>query len=294
MSKSIFRMMVSFALLIYIPLAVAQSAREMRKQTEASMLVTGHVLVDEEGNVSGWEIDRPEKLPPVVVRLVERSAPIWKFEPVLVDGQPRKAKARMSLRLVANQQDDGDYQISIRSGYFGEEALRPSERMELAGTSEIQSIDLRPPFYPVRAAEVGAQGTVYVVLRINRQGHVDDVLAEQVNLKTVGNETQMRHMRDMLAKPALAAARKWTFQIPTTGESAGNEFWLVRVPVDFMLRDKVQPGYGQWDAYIPGPRHHAPWQDAGLDPNDSPDAMVAGGIYQVGKGLRLLTPLQQG
>lgn len=294
MGKSIFRMMLSFVLVVCIPLAVAQSAREMRKQTEASMLVTGHVLVDEEGNVSGWEIDRPEKLPPVVVRLVERSAPIWKFEPVLVDGQPSKAKARMSLRLVANQQDDGDYQISIRSGYFGEEALRPEERMELAGTNEVQSIDMHPPFYPVHAVRLGAQGTVYLIVRVNRKGLVDDVFPEQVNLKTLGNEKQMDRMREMLARPALNAASRWKFQIPTTGDLADNPFWLIRVPVDFDLTPNAGPEYGEWDAYIPGPRHKAPWQDAGLDPNDSPDAMVAGGIYQVGKGLRLLTPLQQG
>lgn len=294
MGKLIFRMMVSFALLICIPLAVAQSAREMRKHTEASMLVTGHVLVDEEGSVSGWEIDRTEKLPPGVVGLIERSASAWKFEPVLVDGQPRKAKARMSLRVVASQQEGGSYQVAIRSGYFGEEALKPGERLKLAGTSEVQPIEMRPPIYPKRAVEMGAQGTVYVILRINREGLVDDVFAEQVNLKTVGNEMQMRHMRDMLAKPALAAAGKWTFQIPATGESASNEYWLVRAPINYALRDKVDPGYGQWDAYIPGPRRRAPWDEADPDPNYSPDAVVGEGIYEVGKGLRLVTPLQQG
>lgn len=294
MSKSIFRMMLSFVPVVCIPLAVAQSAREMRRQTEASMLVTGHVLLEEDGSVVGWEIDRPEKLPPAVVELIERSAPAWKFEPVLIDGQPRRVRARMSLRMVANQQEGGDYQVTIRSGYFGEEALKPEERLERAGTSQVQSIQMRPPAYPKPAVKMGVQGTVYVILRINRQGLVDDALAEQVNLKTVGNEMQMRHMREMLTKPTLLAAQKWTFQIPTTGESAGNEYWLVRVPIDYELGGKAGPRYGQWDAYIPGPRHRASWDDADLDPNYSPDAVVAEGIYEVGKGLKLVTPLQQG
>lgn len=282
------------ALVVCIPLAAAQSAREVRKQTEASMLVTGHVLIEQDGHVSDWEVDQPGKLPKAVVGLIESAVAAWKFKPVLVDGQPHRAKARMSLRVVANRQDDGDYQIAIRSGYFGEEAMSPGERLEQAGTSEVQPIQMRPPAYPMRAVDMQAQGTAYLILQINRQGLVEDAFVEQVNLKTVGNEKQMSQMRDMLAKPALAAARKWTFRIPVTGEEADSEYWQIRVPVDYVLSDTRSAGYGQWDVYIPGPRHHAPWRQDTLDHDDSPDAMLAGSIYQVGKGLRLLTPLQQG
>lgn len=273
-----------------LPAAVRNKIPE---QAEMSMLVTGMVLVEPDGSVSSWDIDQRDKLPDFVVRLIERSASSWKFEPVLVDGQPRKAKARMSLRIVANRQDDG-YRIAIRSGHFGKEAMSAEERRQRAGTDAVRSVNMRPPAYPTLAADSGVRGTVYVVLRINREGAVEDAFAEQVNLKTLGTDRQMERMRDMLVKPALVAARRWTFQVPTTGESAGRQYWSVRVPVEYLLGDDGRAHYGQWEAYLPGPRQKAPWSRETIDPNESPDAMIAGRVYEDGEGMKLLTPLEQG
>jgi len=44
----------------------------------------------------------------------------WRFEPVLLDGKPVAAKAPMSMRVVASKRDDGNYNIGIRSAYFGQ------------------------------------------------------------------------------------------------------------------------------------------------------------------------------
>jgi hypothetical protein len=74
----------------------AQGPAAARKLIEHSMVVTGHVLIEPDGTVSGWELDQADKLPPAVTGLIERSVPIWRFEPVVVDGQARKAKGRMS------------------------------------------------------------------------------------------------------------------------------------------------------------------------------------------------------
>lgn len=95
------------------------------------------------------------------------------------------------------------------------------------------------------------------------------------------------------AKPALLAARKWRFEVHTTGESANDEYWSVRVPVDYQFAGEKQE-YGQWQAYIPGPRQEVPWVEEDPDSGESPDAMVAGGVYEIGKDLKLLTPLQRG
>jgi len=275
----------------------AAGPRAVREQAEMSMLVTGMVLVDADGSVSGWEIDQREKLPDYVANLVERSAPVWKFEPVLVDGQPRAAKARMSLRLVAAKLDDGNFRIAISNGYFGREALDAKARKALdneeAPTDRVTSLAMRPPGYPETALQMGARGTVYLVLRIGRGGAVEDVAVEQVNLRVVGNENQMRRIRDMLSKPAASAARRWTFQVPTSGESAAQDYWLVRVPVDYEFAGE-KSRYGQWQAYIPGPYQRHPWQEDDADAGRGPDALADGGIYEAGKGLKLLTPLQQG
>ncbi|WP_243708126.1 energy transducer TonB [Luteimonas arsenica] len=270
----------------------AQGPRAVRKQVEASMLVTGSMMVEPDGRVSGWEVDRREELPDAVVGLVGKSMAAWRFEPVMVDGAPVQVKARMSLRVVMSRQDDDNYAIAIRSGYFGGDAMTPQERAELAGTDDVRKERMDPPRYPDHALRAGVKGTVYLVLKVGRDGRVEDVFAEQVNLRTVGSERQMAKMREMLARPSIAAARGWTFAIPTTGEDADEPFWTLRVPVDYMFGDDKPPAYGEWHAYIPGPRERAPWKVQALGPWQSPDAMLAGGVYQEGRELRLLTPLE--
>lgn len=263
----------------------------VRKTIESSMLVTGWVSIAADGSTTKLELDEKEKLPDVVVSLIEKGGARWRFEPVLVDGVARKAKARMSLRIVAKKIDADQYQVSIRSSYFGAEAVTPEEYVQQPDS--IKPIAMKPPLYPENAARMGARGTVYVVLKIGREGTVQESFAEQVNLQVIGSDNEMKQMRGILAKSALGAAKKWTFQFPATGENAKQDVWVVRVPVDFQFYGHKRPGYGQWDSYVPGPTLRAPW-DTGSDMTQSPDAMIAGGLYDARNSLRLLTPLQPG
>ena len=281
------------ALLTTTALAAGKSV--IPKQAEMSMLVTGTVRVELDGSVSGWEIDQREKLPDFVVSLLEKSAPVWRFEPVLVDGRPRKAEARMSLRVVANPVEGGAYRVAIRSAYFGEQAMS-QERSAQGATHGITAIRKDPPHYPIDAARTGAEGTVYLILKLGRSGAVEDVAVERIDLKTIGTERQIQWMRETLRKPSMIAARKWTFRVPTAGENADKAYWSVRVPVKYSLpnadgtSDEVQ--YGQWEVLIPGPQQNIPWIAEQAGAGDSPEALVAGQVYEVGKGLKLLTPLQ--
>lgn len=163
--------------------------------------------------------------------------------------------------------------------------------MEAATT---QPVKLRPLQYPMVAAQIGARGTVYLILKRGQAGRVQDVVAEHVNLQTLGREKQMEQMRSILAKSAVSTARQWTFRPPTEGDEADDKVWLAHVPVDYSFAGDRTPGYGEWDAYVPGPRQEAPWNTEVLAPGETPDAMIAGGIYPVGHGLRLRTPPQSG
>lgn len=282
------------ALMLGLLVAFASHAagpRAVRKTVESSMLVTGWVLIATDGSISKLELDEPDKLPTGVLSLVEQAGASWRFEPLLIDGVARKARARMSLRIAAKKIDAERYEVGIRSGYFGEEAMTPEER--LARGDSIKPIAMKPPIYPEIAWKVGARGTVYVVLKIGREGTVQELFAEQVNLQVIGSENEMDRMRDMLAKSALNAARKWTFQLPAVGENAKKETWVVRVPVDFQFHGYQRPSYGQWDSYVPGPTRRAPW-NTGFDSAQSPDAMIAGVLYDARYSLRLLTPLHPG
>lgn len=278
-----------FALLFGGAVSALAGVKDVRKQIEASMLVTGSIIIEPDGAVGKLDLDQREKLPEAVVGLVEKAAAEWKFEPVLVDGTARRGKARMSLRVVANKLPNGDYQLALTGGYFGDDAITPEERQQRADS--VRGVKLRPPMFPEDAARMGARGMVYLVVKVERDGSVGDVLAEQVNLEIVGDERQMQLMRRLLSKAALIAARKWTFQPPSEGASVDAPYWLVRVPVDYRFHGDKTPGYGEWQVYIPGPRESAPWMQSERDDGGAPDAMVAGGVYEIGKGRRLLTPL---
>lgn len=284
---------ILWALLLVVSMIPAvDAARRTRipDEAEMTMLLTGSITVDPAGNVSGWHVDEREQVPGYVQRIVDAAAAGWKFDPVLVEGKPRHAKARMSLRMVAKKHEDGNYHVAIRGAYFGKDAESPSDRPE--ATDQLQSVELAPPDYPTWAVKRGVMGTAYVVLRVNREGGVEDAVVEQVNLKTTGSEAQQQRMREVLAQSALAAAGKWKFRVPTTGEGAAREYWSTRVPVEYKFRDSEDVAYGQWEAYLPGPWKPAPWRKdvAGDAP---PDALVAGQSYPDGQGMKLLTPIQR-
>ncbi|EKU24266.1 hypothetical protein XTGART2_2962 [Xanthomonas translucens pv. graminis] len=211
------------------------------------------------------------------------------FEPALRDGKPVPARTPMTLRLVAKRQQGDRYQVEIRHASFA--AYDPKD------PRAVTSIRTPPPAYPEAAYRAGASGSAYLVLKVARDGSVADAAVEQVNLRIVASESEMQRLREIFARSALAAARKWRFRPPSEGKDVSAPYWAVRVPVNYSLRDQPNQGmdgsYGHWISYVPGPRARALW-DTGEDASGfSPDALSAGGVYMVdNNGPRLLTPLQ--
>ena len=272
-------------LLALLPFAAGAVDRaEFLRKVESSMLVKGTIETDAEGSVSSVLLDKPEKFPPGLVDFVQKQVMAWKFEPVLVDGQPRRARSSMSLRVVARALDEDKYTISIRNASFGGEAPKEGE--------VVSRSKIAPPRYPEQVLRSGAQGSVYVVAKIAKDGRVSDAVIEQVNLRTIGTEKEMATWRAALSDATLKAVRDWKYSPPTTGELADDEYWLVRVPVDFKM-DNRKFAYGKWEMYIPGPRQTLPWNSEER-PGFSPDSLAEGGDYMLGQkntGPRLLTPL---
>ena len=228
-----------------------------------------------------------------MVRLIDQAAPHWRFDPVLVDGKPVRARTRMSVRVILNRKDEGTYQLRIGGATFGDETGVEGEAVTVAGR-------LTPPKYPANAYMSGIQGTVYLVLKIDRDGRVAEAVEEQVNLTVLGSDRQMEQGRALLARAARTAAKKWRYDVPVRGPLAGRDHWSVRVPVSFALCDgssecrrRTEPAYGSWETYIPGPKHRVPWI-TDEESRAGSDAMVAGRVYPVDGGPRLLTPLGQG
>lgn len=285
-------------------MAQARVPERILNQAESSLIVRGHVLVEEDGSVSGWELEQPEKLPPGVVQLVEQVMPTWQFDPVVIDGQPRSGKASMRLRLVANPNGDGTYRVGIEQGYFGKEAFswNQSERGRLSAQERKTLQDNSVPStarqarleYPERALAMGVQGTVYLVVRFGRDGRAQDVVAEQVNLWTWGTEKEMENARDILATSAVRGVRRWTFRPPTTGELVDRDSWVGRIRVDYTMGGRRDQEYGRWHTYIPGPRQQVDWMTDDLGAHGSPELAAGDGFSPAGQGLTLRTPLQGG
>lgn len=260
--------------------AWAQGPVEVRRQTQASMVLTGQVRIAADGRAESVSIDRESEVPAEVVQLLRGAAQRWRFEPAAAGAA---ADTAMSVRVGLRRAEDGQAMtMRVVSASFGDQArVHPS-----------LSVSMPPPKFPNSAMAARMPATTYVVLRFGRDGKVDDAFIEQVNLYAIGSEKQMQWFRRLFADASLAAARKWRFAPPTQGPEAGHDSWRVRVPVDFRFLGDKSAGYGQWDVYVPGPRQYAPWtnqeRDAGVD------AVADTSPRLVGAGRRLLSALDNG
>ncbi|MGO4221294.1 energy transducer TonB [Lysobacter sp. TAF61] len=275
------RWIATLSLMFWFTAALAAGPAAVRKQVESTLLVAGMIDIEPDGSVSGYTLDRGAELPPVVTALLDKATPGWKFEPVEIAGKPARVRTAMSVRLVARRAATGDgFDVRIAAGNFG----NPNEEGSLASAS------LKPPAYPMDAASAGVYGTVYLIVRIGRNGNVEDAIAEQVNMKVIDSEAGLERWRRVLAKAAVRGASAWTFTPPTRGDEVDAPFWLARVPVDFVAHDAKPLKYGEWEAYVPGPRQSAPWIGA-MDTSLGADAVANGAIQPLGTGPKLLTPI---
>lgn len=262
----------------------------VKKQAESSLQVSGTITVAPDGSVLSHTLDPKAPLGAELAGFVDRSVAAWRFKPVLVDGKPVTAKVPMHLRLVATQVGEGKVNVAIASTWFG-------NIDDVPATDHPRGIRRTPPRYPTDALAMGGKGVVYLIVQVGRDGKVLNVDAEQVNLRVAGTEGQMAQLRKAFTDASTRAARGWQFAAPTTGEAAGKESWLVRVPVEFVLSGPGgrPPKDGEWDTYIPGPRNYGmPWAGDSLKAAGSPDALPGGGEFPLEQGATLLNPPVRG
>lgn len=266
--------------------ATAQTARGVRETAEASMTLGGRIDIGAEGQVTGFQLEHAGKVPADLAAFVTRQVQSWRFEPVRVDGAPVASQTPVILRLVQRPDPNGDgAQVRVTGASFA--------RYDPNDTSRVTIGAMPPPTYPRDVYAMKGRGEVLLLVKVARDGTAADVFTEQVNLRVVGNEKQMRAMREALARASEAAARRWTFRPPTTGRGKDAESWNVRVPVQYAMGQRRAERYGVWEAYIPGPRERAPFSQAAASDTAAPDLLADGGIYMADHddGPRLLTPL---
>ena len=278
-------LLAAFALLLASPVAQAgHGPNAVRDRIEASMLVTGTIHVDPQGAVERFEVDERDALPGHVTQLLDQAIPAWRFEPTLHEGKPAHVTTSMRVRVAATKQGEDAVVMRIAGASFG-----GRDTIDGQEDGDRESMRNSPPRYPRDALRQGAMATVYLVGRVGLDGAMQEVIAEQVNLRFIGSERIMDDLREEFAKASIRAAMKWTFAVPDDVDTSLG-YWSVRVPVDYTIDDFELPGYGEWDSYIPGPQQTAWWVEE--DAASGGDSYVSGGVYPVGCGLKLLTPLQ--
>lgn len=269
-------------LLVAAGSAAAAAAGAVRDRAESSLLLKGTIDLSADGRVLGHALDGADRLPAAVRQLVSQEVPQWQFAPVELKPGTTRGRARMSLRLVARKLDDDSFSIAIHGAQFGQ--------AHVAGG--LTRRRMAPPRYPEAAERAGVSGTVYLVVRIGRDGRVEDVVAEQVNLRVIDSEPGMQRWREMLATASQRTARGWTFNPPTVGDDVNAPYWSARVPVSFVAYGAKEPRDDEWSAYIPGPRRPIPWSPEVS--GSGADALAAGEVQPLGGGPRLLTALDPG
>lgn len=264
--------------------AQTQTRKEIRQSVQGAMVLTGEIMIGTEGQVEGFVMDQRDKVPADLAAFVERSVQTWRFEPIVRDGKAVRARTFANIRMSAKAGPTGNDVVTLEGASFG--------KYDPESTDEVTRIKLQAPVYPTAALDRGASGEVLLLIQVGRDGKVMNAVAEQVNLRVVGSESEMQKLREVLARYSVNTSRRWTFRPPSTGQWVDRPFWTVRVPVDFSLDEKPRE-YGQWTVHVPGPRTRADWRTGDADEADVSGLLASGGVYMVdvSNGPRLLTPL---
>jgi hypothetical protein len=262
-------------------------AEDIRQEVVASTLVTGSVQITPEGKVHSYTVDQADKLPAAARELLDKNIPAWTFQRNVT--LPVDITERMTIRLRVAPVDDKHDTISIVAASFDDDFQSSDETATAAKRTQ--------PAYPRMSMDARVGGTVYVLILVGRDGRSQKVLTEQVNLRAAVPKYDQERFRNDLAGAAIRALSSWTWTVPSSGRWANSPGWWVRVPVRFNIHvmgtpPPQDPGYGDWDVYIPGPRRQLTSVEAGPDMRaEGSDAMVDGSIHFASSSVTLKTPL---
>jgi len=267
--------------------ALAAQYEKTRKQVEASMLVTGELVVVPDGTVKSYKIDRAEALPPEARALLAEVVPSWELKVANADGSPLQSPAavKMSVQLLARPISGVDDQLRVTmqdTAFWDPNVPVP---VNVKGK-------LTPPKYPPFAARSGVSGIVYVVLRLNPDGTVAETHVERVDMTVLGDAKTLRKFSKVLTEAAVDGSKQWAFNI-APAQLTKPEPVAVRVPIAFELGDRnltPKAEYGRWRAYVPGPYAPIPWQKRTADGGNVESgigAMVPGQIYSTDSPIKL-------
>jgi hypothetical protein len=227
----------------------------------------GEIIIEPDGQVRSYTLD--DGASPAVADLVRKNVATWRFEPIVVEGNPVVGKTRMSLSLTALQQANGNYLLKLNSVFFGGATSRGKQRT---------------PRYPTEAVMSGVGARVLLVLRLDPQGNVVDIHPYQTSLTHKGSDSQVRTLRKRFESASMAAARHWKY-VP--GENIGGTIVESTVIVPIVYHIEKRPSSSDWTAFVPGPISPAPWVDPSSVASVDADQLQEGAPAGVDSHFRL-------
>lgn len=267
------RLLQAGVLALWLACAGAQAgttpAEQGSGESVLTMRVDGELTIGTQGEVEAYAL-RTE-LTPDLQKMLDKAIPKWTFVPIEQDGKPVRAKTPMRITLVAREIGEKKYEVKIDNVIFAPLTKEDRKAVEAAEAAKHTSgkaivgweIKVHTPIYLNYSSGLiasGVDGSVLLRLRVNPDGSVADVFAEQSSLYNVkGNPKVLDKARALLEKDTIAAVRKWTFSVENASPEQKKE---IRFPLSYHFSQKPERKSGIWLYEYRGPRLDPPWKKA--------------------------------
>lgn len=246
--------------------AWAQSPPAPPKPPVDSIMTTrvdSEIAIDPSGALIDYRSETP--LPDDVKTSLERQVRAWRFEPVLVQGKPVTAKARMRVTLAARQLGEERYAVTVDNVTFPATGYGVLPDAPPAAVT-ISSRKIVAPSYPEGLARARVGGVVLLYLRLSADGRVLEAAPVQTSLLNVyGSDKALAKGVAALEQATARAARSWQFNVQLHTDHPSARDLTVSMPVEFQAPGMRETRPGQWRTEVRGARREPAWlqSDAG-------------------------------
>lgn len=221
------------------------------------MQVDGWIVIDPQGKVADYQ--RETKVPDNLSEPINRAVRAWLFRPVVIDGAPVQAKAKMRITLAAQKSGDA-YQVRVDNVTFptppGETQIMPDGKPFAAKVRK-----LTPPMYPNDLLMMGISGKVLLGLKIGLDGKVEQCVALQTSLVGIygGKPRLLSEAVNNLQKSAVEGAKAWRFTIDTEHGIPTIDRLSATVTVNYAIGARPMLSSSKWRAETRTALIDMPW-----------------------------------
>jgi len=284
--------------LVLVPLAGSAKQPVEIDNNVLTMRVDGEIAIDPAGKLLDYRITTPIK--PEMQKLLDASVRKWTFHPVVIDGQPVAAKSKMRITLAAREAGSG-YSVSVDNVTFRDYAEKKDEsandERRMAKKAEHVAIvakALRPGGYPNGLMRAGVEGAVLLYLKLSLDGNVENIIAVQSSLYDVrGRPELLDQARKLFEDAAIAAAKRWKFEVSSTKATPTADDLTVTIPVAYVMpKRQASDAPGQWRTELRSEKRIAPWlldtpavQNIGISDLDNGDMLPIASAFRAPDGV---------